>query len=375
MRALLRLLTLLALSATFGLPQAARAEQGGEPADRHASAATRTVLKFLRELPARKERKIISGQFPEWYPRATLDSFRELEKTTGHMPGILSLDYFETFLDDDQATSPVLHKPARWQTINPLLVEHWRAGGLVTLSVHMTNPWSGKKAWDRSGDLQELVEGGKPTEILRKVLAPIADGLADLQRQGVVVMFRPYHELTLQSTFWWSGKDDAAFQDLWRATFHYFTGTRQLHNLLWVFNPNSGCGPRAMEFYPGDQFVDLVSLDLYSVDFAKEVENYKLLVKTGKPFALSEFGPGHVPFSADTFANATLGYDYGEFDALLLKHFPETVFYVAWRGPFSLNKNLNAEKLLGSPASVNLLHLRKELSPRLAAGESGESDR
>jgi mannan endo-1,4-beta-mannosidase len=372
---MLRFLTLLALSATLGLSQAAGAGEGAEPADRQASAATRTVLKFLKELPARKERKLISGQFPEWYPRVTLDSFRELEKTTGHTPGILSLDYFETFLDDDRATRPVLHKPARWQAINPLFVEHWRAGGLVTLSVHMTHPWSGKKAWDRSGDLRELVEDGKPAEILRRVLDPIAEGLADLQRQGVVVMFRPYHELTLQSTFWWSGKDAAAFQNLWRATFHYFTEAKQLHNLLWVFNPNSGCGPQAMDFYPGDGFVDMVSLDLYSVDLAKEVANYEMLVKTGKPFALSEFGPGHVEFSADTFAHATLGYDYGAFAGLVQRHFPETVFYVAWRGPFSLNKNLNAGKLLGDAASLNLEHLKKELSPRMAAGALGEPTR
>lgn len=348
---------------------------GAEPANRAASAAARTVLRYLTELPARKERKLISGQFPEWYPRATLDAFRELKEKTGHTPGLLSLDYFETFLDDDAATRPLTHKPARWQAINPLLVEHWRAGGLVTLSVHMTHPWTGKKAWEKSGDLKELVENGKPAPILKAVLDPIAEGLADLQRQGVVVLFRPYHELTLQSTFWWSGKEGAAFQAMWRATFDYFTETKRLHNLLWVFNPNGGCGAAAMDYYPGDRFVDVVSLDLYSTDLAKEVANYEMLVKTGKPFAVSEFGPGSVPFSADTFANATLDYDYGGFADLLLRHFPRTVFYVAWRGPFSLHKNRNAAALLGHPASLNREHLRRELSPGLPAGGPGAAIR
>jgi mannan endo-1,4-beta-mannosidase len=331
------------------------------PANPDASPRTRALLEYLRKLPDREERKLITGQFPEWYPRATLDSFRELQKKTGQTPGILSLDYFETFLDDDAATEPATHKPARWKEINPLLVEHWQAGGLVTLSVHMTNPWTGKKAWDHSGDLKDLVADGQPAPILKSVLDPIAAGLADLQKQGVVVLFRPYHELTLGSTFWWAGKDSSAFKAMWCATFDYLTRHHQLHNLIWVYNPNSGCGQRGLENYPGDRYVDMVSLDLYSTDLAADVDNYELLLTTGKPFALTEFGPGHVPFSADTFANATLNYDYGAFPDLLLRYFPDTVFFVAWRGPFSLNKNRNPDLLLAHPVCMNREHLSREL--------------
>ncbi|MBC8125623.1 MAG: hypothetical protein H8M99_00540 [Gloeobacteraceae cyanobacterium ES-bin-144] len=332
------------------------AAQASKPADPDALPKTKAVLAFLTELPKRKDRKLISGQFPEWYPRASLDSFRELQKDTGQTPGILSLDYFETFLDDAAATEPLLNKPARWQAINPLLIEHWRAGGLVTLSVHMTHPWTGKKAWETSGNLKDLVIDGKPAPMLQAILDPIADGLADLQKQGVVVLFRPYHELT-NNAFWWSSKDSGAFKAMWRATFQYFTETKKLHNLLWIYNPMAGCGKRAMDYYPGESLVDMVSLDLYSPNLAGEVANYQLLKTTGKPFALAEFGPGNVKFTADTFANTTLNYDYGGFSELLLKHFPDTVFFVAWRGPFSLNKNRNAKTLLASPLLLNLEQL------------------
>lgn len=348
--------------ATGSLPATeASAIQPPVPANSQASPRAREILGYLTSLPERKDRRLITGQFPEWYPRVNLDSFRELQSMFGHTPGILSLDYFETFLDDDAATEPVTHKPARWQAINPLLVEHSRAGGLVTLSVHMTNPWTGKKAWDHSGDLAELVVDGQPAPILKAVLDPIADGLADLQKHGVVVLFRPYHELTLGSTFWWAGKDPAAFREMWRATFNYLTRTRALHNLLWIYNPNSGCGRQGLDNYPGGQYVDLVSLDLYSTNLAAEVENYKLLVSTGKPFALSEFGPGSVPISADTFANTSLDYDYGAFPDLLLRHFPDTVFFVAWRGPFSLKKNRNPGVLLSHPACIDLEQLSHDL--------------
>ncbi len=331
------------------------------PANPNATPAARALLGFLSYLPDRKERRLITGQFPEWYPRASLDSFEELQTKTGQTPGILSLDYFETFLDADTATQPATHKPARWKEINPLLIEHWRAGGLVTLSVHMTNPWTGKKSWDHSGDLTELVVDGQPAPILQAVLDPIADGLANLQKQGVVVLFRPYHELTLGSTFWWAGKDPAAFKKMWRATFDYLTVKRQLYNLLWIYNPGSGCGERGIENYPGARFVDIVSLDLYSTDFAAEKRNYELLKSTGKPFALSEFGPGSVPLSSDSFANASLDYDYGAFPSELLRYFPETVFFVAWRGPFSLNRNRNANVLLANPVCLNREQLAREL--------------
>jgi mannan endo-1,4-beta-mannosidase len=345
-----------------------------KPADPDALPKTRAVLAFLSELPQRKDHKLISGQFPEWYPRASLESFRELQTTTGQTPGILSLDYFETFIDDSAATEPLLNKPARWQAINPLLVKHWNDGGLVTLSVHMTHPWTRKKAWEKSGDLKDLVVDGKPAPILKAVLDPIADGLADLQKQGVVVIFRPYHELTSNS-FWWSGKDSTAFKAMWCATFQYFTETKKLHNLLWTYNPMAGCGKRAMDYYPGASFVDIVGLDIYSPNIAGEVANYELLKTTGKPFALTEFGPGNVPFTADTFANATLNCDYGKFPELLLKHFPDTVFFVAWRGPFSLNKNLNAKTLFANPLLLNLEQLAQERKNSELIETSGVSPR
>ena len=40
--------------------------------------------------------------------------------------------------------------------------------------------------------------------------------------------------------FWWGGKDPAVFIKLWRHMFEYFTKTKDLDNLLWVYGPNHG---------------------------------------------------------------------------------------------------------------------------------------
>ena len=47
--------------------------------------------------------------------------------------------------------------------------------------------------------------------------------------------------------------------------FNYFTVTKNLHNLLRVYSPDqSRANPS--KFYPGDAFVDVVSLDAYTDD-------------------------------------------------------------------------------------------------------------
>jgi len=37
---------------------------------------------------------------------------------------------------------------------------------------------------------------------------------------------------------------------------------KNLHNLLWVYAPDQGTGNRTL-YYPGDNYVDIVALDVY----------------------------------------------------------------------------------------------------------------
>jgi mannan endo-1,4-beta-mannosidase len=79
--------------------------------------------------------------------------------------------------------------------------------------------------------------------------------------------------------------------------YDYFTKTRKLDNLLWVYGPNvsfGGAGTKKTDFYyPGSEYVDIVALDWYTntVDNLNADESYDRLVALGKPFGISEFGP------------------------------------------------------------------------------------
>src|SRR5690349_8829219 len=94
-----------------------------------------------------------------------------------------------------------------------------------------------------------------------KELDRVAEGLEQLKKAGVVVLWRPFHEMN-GDWFWWNGKDPDTFIKLWRQMFDYFTTTKQLDNLLWVYSPNHG--KKTTDYYPGDRYVDIVGLDAYT---------------------------------------------------------------------------------------------------------------
>jgi mannan endo-1,4-beta-mannosidase len=47
------------------------------------------------------------------------------------------------------------------------------------------------------------------------------------------------------------------------------TNTKNLHNLLWIYSPDQGASNPSM-YYPGDDYVDIVALDVYVDDPVKE---------------------------------------------------------------------------------------------------------
>jgi hypothetical protein len=141
---------------------------------------------------------------------------------------------------------------------------------------------------EQGGRFEDLLDPRTPAFArYRGQLDEIARGLADLQDAGVPVLFRPLHEMT--GAFWWGARDPVAFRLVWRDLFDYFTRVKGLHNLIWVWSPL--VSTRAMDYYPGNAYVDVTGLDIYAVGVAGAKAVYAELAKTGKPFAVTEFGP------------------------------------------------------------------------------------
>jgi mannan endo-1,4-beta-mannosidase len=317
-----------------------------EPANPKANAKARAILDYFAKLPARTDKRLLSGQFTDAGPTAKLAMCEEIHQKTGHWPAMIGLDYA------DFAKGGLEYK-----TVNRVAIEYARQGGLVTISAHLYNPSNPKSRgpWEQGGGLQKLITPGNETyDRWMKALDIMAAGLKELQDADGVVLWRPFHEMN-GGWFWWGAKEPETFIRVWRHMFDYFTKTKGLDNLLWVYSPNHGEKTRA--YYAGDQYVDIVGLDAYT-DFVdpQHIRGYDAVAKLPKPFGFTEFGP-HGPH------NPPGNYDYPRFLDGVQKHFPKTTFFLAWHNKWSLGRNQNAKQLLEHPWLVN----REDLPAAFAA--------
>ncbi|HVU07788.1 MAG TPA: glycosyl hydrolase [Verrucomicrobiae bacterium] len=312
------------------------------PANPSANAQAHAVLKYFQNLESRSDKHLLSGQFSNFGSEANLRLMKKIHDQTGHWPAILGVDYADFGRISFTHDAP-----------NKAAIAYWRQGGLVTVSAHLYNParTDDYGLRDTNVDLNSLLDTNSPTHARwMDELDEIANGLQELQTNGVVVLWRPFHEMN-GDWFWWDGKDPETFKKLWRQTFDYLTTTKKLNNLLWVYAPNHGTN--TVVYYPGDKYVDLVGLDAYT-DFVdtNHVHGYAEIARIKKPFGFTEFGPHG---SADPPGS----YDYTRFLAGVKKNFPRAVFFMSWNAKWSLAANTNVAQFLNDGWVVNREDLPK----------------
>jgi mannan endo-1,4-beta-mannosidase len=356
--------------------------------DAAATADTQAVHKYLAALSSDKEAGVIAGQNTGHghdiaLPAGALVGYASLlgplQQQSGQTPGLVGLDY-----EHDH-----IFTPAQLSEANRVLIAHWNSGGLVTLNWSPHSPWLNDESdianhagtWtdtrtqgkDMSGvDLRQLLQPGTAVNVVwRRKLDRIAAALQELQRAGVVVLWRPMQEMN-GSWFWWgistSPTDATPYIELWRDMHRYFTVDKGLHNLLWVYSPNRG---PANSFeaggihpvgatYPGGAYVDVVAGTAYgdSLDIA-DYETYRAF---GKPVAMGEYGP--------TLGGATsLGgsFDTTLYSQRLLQNYPAVAYWVSWHNwqiddvqveHQAMVSNLNAATLLQMPSTLTSSRVR-----------------
>jgi mannan endo-1,4-beta-mannosidase len=307
------------------------------PANPKSNARAKAILRCVQSLEGRTNKCVLSGQFSNFGNGANLSVMDKIHDQTGHWPAIFGVDYA------DFSTDGLTH-----DTPNQAVIGYWKQGGLVTISAHLYNPARTNASGglrDKDVDFNTLLDPSSETHVRwLHELDQMADGLQQLKDAGVVVLWRPFHEMN-GNWFWWGGKDPAMFIKLWRQMFDYFTKTKGLDNLLWVYSP--GSGGKTAAYYPGDRHVDLIGLDTYT-DFVdtKHIKGYAEMAQIKKPFGFTEFGPHG---ASDPPGN----YDYLRFIQGVQKDFPRTVFFMSWNKNWSLARNTNTTELLNHPWIVN----------------------
>ena len=126
-----------------------------------------------------------------------------------------------------------------------------------------------------------------------KLLLSDIDGIAvqlkKFQDADVPVLWRPLHEAP-GGWFWWGAKGAEPFKALWKLLYDRLTIEHNLHNLIWVYTATDTF--RA-DWYPGDQYVDIVGLDIYTDASANMSGNWgsaQALLNGKKLVTLSESG-------------------------------------------------------------------------------------
>lgn len=312
------------------------AASDSEPANPNASPQTRAVLKYFQNLSGREGKHIVSGQFSDFGNRAGTRLMSDIHDKTGHWPAILGADYAD--FGRGSLTYEVPNKAA---------IEYWKRGGLVTISAHLYNPANPKGGGlrDKGVDLNSLLTSGTDTYTRwMQEMDLLAAGLQQLKEAGVVVLWRPFHEMN-GGWFWWGAKDADTFIKVWRQMFDYFSATKGLDNLLWVYGPNHG--DKTAAYYAGDRYVDIVGLDAYTdlID-NQHIRGYAAVAALPKPFGFTEYGP-------HGSSNPPGDYDYRRFIAGIKTEFPKTCFFMCWNARWSLARNNYTQELLNDPSILN----------------------
>ena len=246
---------------------------------------TKRLMSYLTDIYGKQ---ILSGQY--------CDSMYGLERaaiwrTTDHeYPAVLGLDMME------YSPSRVANGGTTQAVENA--IDYWEQGGIVTFVWHwnapekyLTGTWySGFYKENTNIDLKKIMDG-EDTEgydlILRDIDA-IAEQLKRLQDAGVPVLWRPLHEAS-GGWFWWGNAGADAYKKLYLLLYDRLTNYHGLNNLIWVWNG------QAADWYPGDEYVDIIGEDIYPGERVYTSQIKKFLeaseyTKERKMIVLSENG-------------------------------------------------------------------------------------
>lgn len=261
-----------------------------------ASAAARSVYSFLRE---KAGVKMLSG-VQSGGTANNNDNVDAIFRMTGSHPALAGYDYI--FLQYSPTPSSWSWK-VDYGDISAARTQ-WEAGGLVSFMWHWNVPTS-EEAWEkgRKGDFggynfycdktafsikRALTSGTWENEFILKDIEKVAGYLRLLQQAGIPVLWRPLHEAAGNYTlygpggawFWWGREGAEPCRQLWKLLRDKLEGEYGLDNLIWVWTLDATVGAENdyASWYPGNDLVDIVGVDIYADDTEAKARQYDAAV-------------------------------------------------------------------------------------------------
>lgn len=237
------------------------------------------VSNVLSDVDATPETKALFTYLCEGYGKQVLsgqvadnglnsDEFKSIYEVTGKKPAILGLDMMDYTPSRNAMganVSSAVDVASAFHEENGIVTFcwHWNAPGEYIKSgtdEENGNPrwWGGFYTRNSTFDIEAVMNGDDPAgkALLDKDIEGIAKQLNRLEDAGVPVLWRPLHEAS-GGWFWWGAKGAEPYKALYKYLHDQLTNTYGCHNLIWVWN---GQNP---DWYPGDEYVDVIGEDLY----------------------------------------------------------------------------------------------------------------
>lgn len=276
-------------------------------ADQYATDATKRLFKYLKTCYGKKTISAIMAEV-NW-------NHNEADKvyaSTGKYPAFNCYDFIHICIPDNNGW-------INYNNITP--VTEWSsAGGLVQLMWHFNVPTSEGSVIPASGGnctcspdkttfkaSNALVSGTWENKYFYEQMDKVVAVLSKLQEAGVAAVWRPFHEAAGNAThksgaawckswFWWGYDGPETYKKLWKTMFDYFQ-QKGVHNLIWTWTTQNYNGDASQynndaDWYPGDEYVDIVGRDLYGSTAAQNKQEYDEISAryTNKIITLAECG-------------------------------------------------------------------------------------
>lgn len=255
----------------------------------NATKEAKNVYDFLKEMYGKKQLTGVQSSMSN-----TNDFVNLVYSTTQKHPALAGYDFIYL---------PFSPTPEGWSWVQnygdiSAAKEQWENNGLVCYMWHWNVPNSEadykncveKGSTDNMGfycpganssgttsfDIREaLKEGTWQHECIMRDIDEVAGYLKNLQDANIPVIFRPLHEAAGNYTkynpqggawFWWGRYGAEPCKNLYKLLHDQFTNVYGLNNLIWVWtiDATEGMESQAKEWYPGDDIVDIVGVDIYT---------------------------------------------------------------------------------------------------------------
>ena len=287
------------------------------PSNKNAIKEVKDLLNYFLDI---NHKAVITGQHTQTVKQEEL---KYIKRATNKTPKLIGYELLGYSLNINKDSDSICLDEVK-ENLNTIEVA-LKDDRIITFTWHMFSPLFGlgksfyaeKTSFDARKILDNTTDEYKA---FMNELEHMAELLKPFKEINKPFLFRPFHEAD-GKWFWWGKYGAEVAKELYIITYKFFTYEKEFNNIIWVWN--------AKDSYPGDEFVDIISTDIYCEPHEKTSyinEINELINKTTKNKLVALAECGIIP----------------DIDLLEKDGFP-FIYYMLWSKEFILTEKYNTK--------------------------------